>query len=319
MIVFLLALLNLVQSGAVSDYPDDRVFCYTALVLAKHCQYPERLCYEEGTVHKIEHLLRVQGKQLGPGFQLLLSISEERYIKYLGRIRELIINRKSMGRLVQGITRNSVREYLPTFTEVDAFRYEPVAGILRSIDFFSPTRENVRLEYIKSAVAALNTYASVHHDYQAYSRFPDMSKPFYLGVLEDFVGKSFADFDFGATYPDIVMCLSILQFLEYRALIDNRLDHVDYVSKIYDRAMKAIGTMNIIPVSAFDYKRKKGQVTVAIMQQAKKGPNPVPINIIPFENGSLVQISILDVEDPEDIDLVLDQVKHLDVFAKILN
>ena len=213
-VIFLLAFVKLVQSDALDDYPEDRVFCYNALVLAKPCQSQERFLYDEGTVHRVANSLRIRGRQLdGPGFQRILKISEEGYAKYLSVMRVLMLSRKSMGNVVENLREKNFRDYLPDETDVAMSLYKPVAGLLRSLNIaIGDTDNNVRLEYYRNARTALKTFASIHRDYNAYARLANMRKCWSLEQLKNFIGKSFVRFDFGATYPDAVMCLSLLQF-----------------------------------------------------------------------------------------------------------
>ena len=132
-----------------------------------------------------------------------------------------------------------------------------------------------------------------------------------------FIGKAFVNFDFGATFPDLIMCLSLLQYRQYVALLDGDLDHVRTISDLYSRVLDALENMIFAPVSTLSYMTPKGPVRVQIMPQAIKGPKSVPICTLPYENETIVQISILDVKYPEDSDYVLSQLIHLDLFAAI--
>ena len=316
-LLFLVAFVKLVQSGTLNNYADDRRFCHIALTMAKPCQFPELFLKEEGTVHKIASTMRIQARQLGPGFKRLLMISEERYIKYLKRMKVLMLSRRNMGKFVEDLSEKNVRDYLPSTTEVDVFQYQPVVGLLRTVSVSLESIDDLRLEYHKNAIAALNTYSSIHYDYNAYARLPNMRKRWSTEQLENFIGKAFVNFDFGATFPDLIMCLSLLQYRQYVALLDGDLDHVRTISDLYSRVLDALENMIFAPVSTLSYMTPKGPVRVQIMPQAIKGPKSVPICTLPYENETIVQISILDVKYPEDSDYVLSQLIHLDLFAAI--
>ena len=317
--VLIIAMLKLVQSGGLRNFPDVRMGCYSALVLAKTSQCPDLFYYEEEKVHKVAHFMRTRGKHFGMGLQRLQVIAEELYIKYLKRMRAEVLNRKSLAILVENMTGKNVREYLPTITQINVLHYTPVTGLLRPLKYVPEDNDDVRQAYYKNALAALNTLASIHHDYQAYTRFPNISERFSLERLEGFIAKNFGRFDFGATYPDIVMCLSSLQYLKYVAMLDGNLAIVDTILGLFDRTVDALENMSFAPLNVLDYKTYKGEVTVAIMPQAVKGPKPVPICINPFRNGTMVQISVLDVKYPNNSKYVYEQLKHLDEFVAIMN
>ena len=318
-LIFLLALLKLVQSAALKKYPVDRMFCYFALSLALESQSPYILWYEEDDVHGEAHSTRILGKNLGPGFQRVHSIAEKKYIEYLKKLRATRLGRMSFRDLVEDVTMKNVREYLPANTKVNALRYKPVVSLLRSINSSPENTDNVRLELYKNAIAALDAFAAIHHDYRDYARFPKLEALLSLKHLEDFIEKNFVILDFGATYPDMFMCLSFLQYLKYIALVDGHLDTVADISRLYVKALEALENMSIAPLDVFHYMTYKGKISVAIMPQAVKGPKPVPICITPFENGTMVQISVLDVKYPKNSKYVYEQLKHLDEFVAIMS
>ena len=313
MIFFFLALLKFGQSGGLTEYPSERMFCYTALVLALETRNFELIHYDEATAHEIANSMRMQRKHLGMGLQRLAWISEDRYVKYLGRMRAEVLRREIMENFVRNLTAVPVyvREYVPNITEVDVLHYKPVAKLLRSLSFSLEHGDNVRLEYYRNALAALRIFSSVHYDYLGFARFPDISKPLSLKQLEHFIGKNFVRFDFGSTYPDIVMCLSLLQYLKYVALLDANLDLVSDILQLHKKAVEAMAKMNIAPVNRFDFNAPKGLLTVYILPQVSKGPIMVPICTLPYSKGTIVQISVLDVKYPMDRDYVLAQMKNL--------
>ena len=126
-LVLLLTLLKLVQSGGLKSFTETRMGCYSALALAKASQCPDMFYYKEETVHRVAHALRSRGKtHLGMGFQNLLVIGENLYIKYLKRMRVEVLSRKILGEMVENAMEMSVREYIPTVTEVNVLQYKPV-------------------------------------------------------------------------------------------------------------------------------------------------------------------------------------------------
>ena len=306
LIFFLLALLKFAQAGSLKDYADDRKFCHFALALALETRSSELYFSDEDAVHTIADSMRFW-KHLGPGFQALESLLREIYIKYLERVRVEVLSRKNLGKLVENVLAIPiyVREYLPTMSEVDVFHYKPVEGLSWSLVSKSALFDPVNMQYHKNATAALNTFASIHFDYHAYARFPNICKPLSVGQLEEFIRKSFASFDYGATFPDIALCLSFLQYLKYMALLDANLDLAADFSKLLHRAVEALENMKISPVNVLDFTTPKGFLRVLIMPQATKGPNSVPICTLPSMNRSVVQISVLDVLSPMDPDYVL--------------
>ena len=310
---FFLALLKFVQSAALKDYPEDRMFCYSALVIALESHCPDMFCYEEDDVHRVATTMRIRGRYLGLGFQRLLTISKEAYSKYLERIRVKVLSRKNVRIFVEKLPAapNYVREYLTTTSEVDVFHYKPVARQLCSLVISQVVIDHVTLEYHRNALAALTIFASIHRDYHGYARFPNISEPLSLRQLEEFIGENFVSFDYGATYPDIVMCLSYLQYLKYMALLEANLDLVTDISGLFHKAVVALKHINVTTVNELYYMTPIGQIIVSILPQAIEGPKSIPICILSVGNGICIHISVLNVEYPENPDYVSALLKHL--------
>ena len=183
---------------------------------------------------------------------------------------------------------------------------------MRPLLYLADYSDNVQHEYYMNALVGLNTLASFHHDYHAYARFPNLSERLSLKRLEEFIEKNFVTFDYGASYPDIAMCLSYLQYLKCMTMLkDGYLGNAETISEVYEKAVEALGKISITPLKVTSYLTLRGEVQVNIMPQAIKGPKPVPTYTLSSTNGTLVQIGVLDVKYSENLEYVFEQIKHL--------
>ena len=181
----------------------------------------------------------------------LLWIVEKRYVGYLNDLRCKTLGRKQVGIVVEDLTMGNVRGYLSTVTKVNVFEYGPVADLIRIIRFSPDDADSVRLEYYRNALVALKGYASTFHDYQKHARFPSYSAVIpldhYLQQVKVFINTKLARFDAQATYPDAVMCLSLLQFLNYSGLLNSNFDLVRVVLDLFKSAVMVLKKMSFVP------------------------------------------------------------------------
>ena len=322
MLIFL-SLLKLVITSSLKNYTDDRILCYKALALAKICQCPKLFYYDEAEVHRKVFSLRLQGKAYrSSAFKEVLVLTEKRYLGYVQKVNEKNLGIERVGVWVNKKTKENARGYLPRVTKINVFQYAPVAHLLSTLKYHQENNDHVRHAYYLSALEALEAYASTYHDYKNYTRLPifhiNTSLERYLtDDLKKFIDTKLGKFDYGASYPDSVMCISLLQFLKYMALLDGNLELVRSSLVLYQNAAMALENMLFKPVRALSFATRKGRVTVCMMPQEKVEPKVIPAFLIEEDNPMLM-ISIREFEDPYDNDKVMKRVEMLEIYPSLV-
>lgn len=192
----------------------------------QHFHCPQQLYFKEEEVHAIAYSLRIRAKSRpGTTLKRILRCVDKKYVWYLERLRSNNLGRERAGTLVEQLTRKNVHGYLSTVTRVKVFGSGLVADLIRLINHNTEELDDVRLTFYQNALVALKGYASTYNDYQKNARLPSYSSSVplndFLFQLNDFLKTELCKFDAKATYPDAVMCLCLLQYLNYKALLDS--------------------------------------------------------------------------------------------------
>ena len=302
---------QMVQSVA-HGHTHFRTPSHSALALAKACQCQNLEFFDDDEAHEMAFKLHDQGKRATRGFRHVLSIVDKKYVRYLQRISAAKLGKDNVRKLIGETTREYVRDYIMNPRPADMIRGIQKAHRMK-------TKENlgsdiVRQEYYNGAMLARETYFQTLFVYEEYVLFPhdslNDSVPACLKILKNYIATRMVEFDFGATYPDTVICLSLLQFLKYVALFNGEWDQAMDASKQYKSALTALKNMQFHPKITYTHEEHK--LKVCLMPQARKGAKPIPMSIDWLEDDTrMVQISILDVSDPNDPELVFKELKQM--------
>lgn len=122
-------------------------------------------------------------------------------------------------------------------------------------------------------------------------------------MRKDIISNRLTKFDYGATYPDAVMCLSLLQNLKYMALLTSNLKLVKRVSQLLEAAMNALKNMQIRAVRVWTIKK----AYVFVMPHERKSANTmvIPITVQSIGLTKVVKISCLQLKDLDDAQEVI--------------
>lgn len=299
-----LLLFQIVQTIAHA-HSQNRVLCRSALALVKFCQFQSLEYFDEDEVHELAFNLRTQGKQAGSSFCRALSLVDRVYVGYLQRIRVANLGKENLAKLCGETSREFVREFITNPRPADLIRGIQRAHRVGTKGTFRG--DIVSQAYFNNAMLALETYHQTLYVYKEYVLFPndDLSDylPKCLKILKDFIDTKMVEFDFGATYPDTVICLSLLQYLKYEAFLRAEWGNAMSAGRLFKSALAALKNMQFSPKITHTYEEHK--LKVCIMPQARKGPKSIPMSISRLENDTrMVRISILDVQHPNDPELV---------------
>ena len=231
------------------------------------------------------------------------------YIKYLQRIREKVIGQANVGRLVERITNKGAWAYSkrPRSTE-DYLRVKNASHL----PGFHLDGDLIQQEYFKNSKAAMEAYFFTLHDYLDFiqlpstMRGPSTSVKDYIAhnlvAVKDSINNKLSKFDYGTTYPDAVMCISMLQALKYLSLITSNVKFFNRASQRLQAAMAALDNMDYSPVRFWSINNTE----VYLMPHEPNGrPNIIPITVYKGQGKSVIRISSLDVKNPDDIQEVI--------------
>ena len=301
----------------------DCSYCNSALVLVNTCRSQDTsyFDFEEDYLHSLAYALLVQHFTPSIPMQYIMPVVEREYVEHLQRVRKELLGREGMGKVVERASKGNAWGYLPMASQVNVFKHAPVKGILRFIkrpyEYYAS--DALQREYYLSAMSALRTFASAQQDYHGYSRFPSfgtkISVENCLEQMSKFIGRELVTFDYGATYPDAIMCFSILQYLQYMALLEYRMRLVMIVHQLYRVAANVLINICVKPVQSWTFNLPNGNVSVCIMPQGRKGPKPIP-ECTSLGAWPVVKVGVKDIKNPSDSVEVYEQLKHLDAIVR---
>ena len=315
MVLLCIALVSFLLSS--SAYAD-RQRSYNLLSVVNKCRTTRGMSYDmEETVHlQMTSIRHPRLTRLGPGFRHAVSVVEQVYVKFLRSLREEQIGRENLGLLVKQLTKENAKEYMGRCAMAD------ITPFLLSLGIHDETvgGDVVRQEYYKSLKAAMEAFESTNIDYIYYKRIPAMQKDVsLLGLLENFISTSLGKYDHSATFPDAVICLSLLQYRKYLALLDSEIELVKIVGEHYKAAVAALKSMQIRPVLQHDYILNGTKTIVHLMPQEQRGPMMIPVTPKKFRGQTHLKIGVKDLNNPFHHDAVYSQLIQLGIFDLIVD
>ena len=307
---------QLIQSSFVSPskYKD---YTYSILSLVGYCRIPDAFLSDEVHVHELALKLRSRDNS-GDNLRHTLLVVEKMYARYLQRIRKTMMGQANVGRFVEDVTNKNAWAYCTHSTSIEVYHRvkdkSHVPGAKLESDI-------IKREYFKNAKAALKAYFLTMHDYREITQpaFIDQD-PFKdtnqytsknLSIVDDFITTKLAKFDYGTTYPNAVMCLSLLQNLKYIALLNSNLKLVEKVCEKQKAVITALKNMKIRPARFWSL----DQTYVCLMPQERVGPIPIPVTVNSDGLTTVVRMSYLDVRDPDNIHEIISLLERLDIIS----
>ena len=264
-------------------------------------------------MHELAFFLQSQAATAHLPLRHVMSKAAEVYFERLGGTREDYV-----GYYVEHLTRGNAWRFKSSYVEVDVRHAPSVIGLLRLLTFpyGNLDRDRVRQEYYKCAITALGKYAATLKTYEECCLLPlfgpNITLEQCLNVLTEFIAGPLRTFDFGATFPDAIMCFSVLQYIKYCALLDSDWKLVKITGKLYEEVLKALKEMTFFPLQIFMPVVSQGDdVSVQVMPQARKGRKAMNLAVRRLLDGSiLVQTSNDDVKNEDDARMLVANLYH---------
>ena len=295
----------LIQFVQSSHYKE---FSHSALSLVCICRSSDTSSFDIDHTLAHERVYELRSRDKASGLLSLrhtFSIVEKEYVGYLRRIREKTLGQANVGKLVEKVTkRNAWAYYTRAKSEKVTLRIRNMShapGVYVGGDF-------IQQEYLKNSNAAMETYFFTMYDYQPFIKLPSIDTKRSARTMKEYIAENLADvkeyinvkltkFDYGTTYPDAVKCLSLLQNLNYVALLSSNFKLVKNVSELLKAAMAALENMDFSPIRSWSMER----VSVCLMPHEPNGHrNVIPISVYENNESTVIRISSQDVRDPDD-------------------
>ena len=303
----------------------DKQKSHDLLSVVNICRMTRGMSYEmEETAHlQMTSLRHPKLSRLGPGFRHTVLKVERVYVEFLKRIQREQIGRGNLGRMVTELTWGIALECMARPTKIDMSKVifqgaEWLMGVdVRDESFGGDV---VRQEYYKMLKVALAAYYSTSLDYKHYKRIASFQPTAnLLPQLKDFIGTKLGKYDHSATFPDTIICLSLLQYHNYLALLDSDVEKLKSVGEHYRAAAAALDGMQVKEVLKCDFSMSEAKGVVLMMPQEKRGPMMIPVSPKEHMGITYVRIGIKDVDNALVPGAVYSQMVDLGVFSTTKN
>ena len=299
-----------------------KFFSFQALFLVNICRVSTLLkCDLEKSVLEAATKLRVIAvHQGGLNVKRALHVAEDEYVRYLKKVRMDHVGRSNLGMMVEARTMNNATNYKLNIDPVDLAEYQPVAHLFPMLNIPPEVLRGdpVLQEMRKGALTALEAFASTHRDYEEYSLLPffDASTTLsgYLIQLSMFIDTTMGKYDFAATYPDSIMCISLLQFFRYMALMAHDVNIVRSIGGLYLDAIVALKRMEFVPIESASLILLRGKIDLILcrMPHVRAGREPMQVSIFKMPNVLLVSgLHVKNMDEASDLVMELYQQNKL--------
>ena len=242
-------LLQLVQTSSFRPSYYKKI-SYSALTLVNASRCSDAPYCSEDELHTLAYEVRILVKSVALCIRHTASIAIKEYVLYLQRLRAKTLGRTNTGRIVEELTRKNVIGYNLSPTPISVV-IKAMRRIMEESSDEAFDKDLVRQEYLKSSNTALEACYGTLNDYEKFIRFPwlkvNVAIPECLKALKDFISTTLVQHDVDATYPDAVMCISVLQYLKYVALAESQLHFLKLITQQYDALLNVLKNMTFKP------------------------------------------------------------------------
>ena len=308
MIWFLfLAFLFFVRTSTATKACKD--FSYSALALTASCRNLKALScsFKDEELHEQALFVHKHSKGDVMAFRLVYPLIREIYFDYLQRLEVKRVGHGNLKRMVERWTRKNARQYIGEITLVNLPHFAPALSLMRILRRPGTTedvyKDPILCKYYLSARLALETYASTLCTYQDHTLFPSFGEDITLKEcvekLREYIKTILGTFDYRATYPDAVMCLSVLQYLKYLGLFASNMDLVRTTTQMFRDVRRTLqNEMTFLPHKVITFEN----YVVHLIPQERKGERKLNASFRKLSDGNLlIQVGIKDFQDIKEV------------------